>query len=91
MALLEAQAAGLPVVAGASGGVASLVADNLTGLLAPPGDVAALSRLIATLLDDPARRQAMGIAARARVAARHGLHDAARRLDAILQAARCAS
>jgi glycosyltransferase involved in cell wall biosynthesis len=91
MALLEAQAAGLPVVAGASGGVASLVADTVTGLLAPPGDVAALSLRIAMLLDDPARRQAMGAAARARVAARHGLPDAARRLDAILQAARCAS
>ncbi len=90
MALLEAQAAGLPVVAGASGGVASLVADGVTGLLAPPGDVAALSTRIAALLDDPARRQAMATAARARVAARHGLDDAARRLDTILQAARCA-
>jgi glycosyltransferase involved in cell wall biosynthesis len=91
MALLEAQAAGLPVVAGASGGVAGLVADGVTGLLAPPGDVAALSAGIAALLDDPIRRLAMGAAARARVVARHGLDDAARRLDSILQAARCAS
>jgi len=91
MALLEAQAAGLPVVAGASGGVTDLVAEGVTGLLAPPGDVAALSAGIAALLDDPTRRLAMGAAARARVATRHGLDDAARRLDLILQAARCAS
>jgi len=91
MALLEAQAAGLPVVAGASGGVASLIDDGVTGLLAPPGDVGALSRHIAALLGDPSRRRAMGAAARARVAAQHDLTQAARRLDAILQAARCAS
>jgi len=91
MALIEAQAAGLPVVAGESGGVASLVADGVTGLLAPLGDAAALGLRIAALLDDPVRRRAMGAAARTRVAARHGLEDAARGLDAILQAVRCAS
>ena len=40
MALLEAQACGLPVLAGASGGVAAIVADGKTGFLAPPGDAA---------------------------------------------------
>ena len=44
MALLEAQAAGLPVVAGAVGGVPSIVADGITGLLTPPGDVGAFAR-----------------------------------------------
>src|SRR5579864_3474188 len=38
MALLEAQASGVAVVAGASGGVAGIVAAGETGLLAPPGD-----------------------------------------------------
>ena len=43
MALLEAQASGLPVVAGGSGGVGGIVDDGETGLLAPPGDVGAFA------------------------------------------------
>ena len=43
MALLEAQAAGLPVVAGASGGVPSIVEAGITGLLTPPGDAKAFA------------------------------------------------
>ena len=87
MALLEAQACGLPVVAGASGGVPEVVRQDETGLLTPPGDVdgfaAALGRLIG---DAPARRR-MAAAARAKVAAEHGIEAAARRLDEILQEA----
>jgi glycosyltransferase involved in cell wall biosynthesis len=41
MALLEAQAHACPVVAGAYGGVASVVEDGRTGILTVPGDVAA--------------------------------------------------
>ena len=44
MALIEAQAAGLPVIAGRSGGVASVVTDGETGLLVPEGDAAAFSK-----------------------------------------------
>ena len=60
MALLEAQAAGLPVVAGRSGGVSSIVADGMTGLLVPEGDATAFSDAVASLLEDPARRSADG-------------------------------
>ena len=56
MALLEAQAAGLPVVAGRSGGVPSVVADGETGLLAPEGDAAAFAEAVGALLADPERR-----------------------------------
>jgi glycosyltransferase involved in cell wall biosynthesis len=84
MALLEAQAAGLPVVAGHRLGIAGIVTDGATGLLAPLGDVAALADRIAALLDDPDRRRRLGAAARLQVAARHGLPAAAAVLDRIL-------
>ena len=77
MALLEAQAAGLPVVAGRTDGVPAIVADGETGLLAAPGDAAALGAALCALLDDPARRAAMGEAARRRVAAGHSVAGAA--------------
>ena len=85
MALLEAQAAGLPVLAGAGGGVAAIIRDGLTGVLTPPGDTAAFAAAIAALLAAPERRRAMAAAALATVAAEHGLDRAAARLDAILQ------
>jgi glycosyltransferase involved in cell wall biosynthesis len=88
MALLEAQAAGLPVVAGAAGGadggVAGIVRDGETGLLAPAGDEAGFAAAVATLLDDPARRRAMGDAARANAVAGHDIAQAAAILDRTL-------
>ncbi len=87
MALLEAQAAGLPAVAGASGGVAATLRDGATGLLTPPGDAAAFAHAVGHLLDAPARRRAMGEAARAHVEAHHDLNRAAAGLDEILRAA----
>jgi glycosyltransferase involved in cell wall biosynthesis len=43
MALLEAQASGLPVVAGGGGGVSEIVVSEVTGLLVPPGDALAFA------------------------------------------------
>ena len=85
MALLEAQAAGLPIVAGRVGGVPAIVSDGVTGMLTPPGDAQALAGAVASLLDDPARRGAMGRAALDHIAQIHGLDAAARRLDGILR------
>jgi glycosyltransferase involved in cell wall biosynthesis len=84
MALLEAQASGLPVVAGMSGGVAGIVAAGETGLLAPPGDIAAFAAAVRALLLDGDRRRAMGLAARRKALAEHDLPVAARRLAAAL-------
>jgi len=84
MAILEAQAAGLAVVAGRVRGVADIVRDRETGLLAPADDDDALAAAIATLLDDPVRRARLGARAAETVAARHDLAAAARRLDAAL-------
>lgn len=62
----EAQAAGLPVVAYNAAAVPEIVEHEVTGLLAPPRDVAGLADCIAEALQDPARTYVMGLAGRAR-------------------------
>jgi glycosyltransferase involved in cell wall biosynthesis len=84
MALLEAQASGVAVVAGASGGVAGIVAPGETGLLVPPGDVAAFAAALRPVVQDPEAQAVMGVAARAKVEREHDLPVAARRLAAAL-------
>jgi glycosyltransferase involved in cell wall biosynthesis len=85
MALLEAQAAGVAVLAGASGGVADIVGDGATGMLVPPGDPAVFAAALAALLDAPAQRRDMGRAAAVQAAAAHDIAGAADQLDAILR------
>jgi glycosyltransferase involved in cell wall biosynthesis len=84
MAFLEAQAAGLPVVAGRTGGVPAVVADGVTGVLTPIGDAAAFAAATARLLDDADERARLAKAARARVDARHDEPAAAHALAAAL-------
>ena len=60
MALLEAQASGLPVVAGDVGGVPDIVRDEETGLVVPDGEWGAFARAVARLLDDRALRARLG-------------------------------
>jgi glycosyltransferase involved in cell wall biosynthesis len=84
MALLEAQAAGLAAIGGASGGVPSIIRDGVTGLLAPPGDVRAFAQATRTLVMDSARRGAMGRAAAENAQRRHGMASAAAILDRAL-------
>jgi len=81
MALLEAQAAGLPVVAGRSPGVASVVADGKTGMLAPEGDADAFAEAVKTLLTDPEQRRLLGRAASRRAARENDISVAAHLLD----------
>jgi glycosyltransferase involved in cell wall biosynthesis len=57
--LLESVASGTPLVAYATGGIPDVVARAGCGLLAPKGDVSALSGALALLLDDEAARQRM--------------------------------
>ena len=84
MAMLEAQAAGVPVVSCALRGVPDVVLDGRTGLLAPPADVERLAGFVRTLLLDSGRRMAMGRAASEFVAKERSLEAAAKRLDQAL-------
>lgn len=67
-AVLEAMAAGLPVVATAVGGTPEVVVDGVTGILVPPRDPDALAEAIACLLRDPDLRCKMGQMGQERVA-----------------------
>lgn len=60
IALLEAQAAGVPVVAARAGGISEAVADNQTGLLVDPDNPEALAVALIELLNDKRRRQLLG-------------------------------
>ncbi|KAA0888450.1 glycosyltransferase family 4 protein [Pusillimonas sp. ANT_WB101] len=57
---VEAQAAGLPVVGTRVGGVAEMMREDVTGLLVPAKDVAALTAALQQLVDDPQLRRRMG-------------------------------
>lgn len=84
MAFLEAQATGLPVVAGRTGGVPAVVADGVTGLLTPIGDAVSFAAAVSRLLDSAEERARLGVAAAARVASRHDERAAAHALAAAL-------
>jgi glycosyltransferase involved in cell wall biosynthesis len=71
--ILEAMAAGVPVVASDVGGVSELVEHGVTGLLVPPRDPDALAAALRRLLDDPQSRRTLGDAGRARAEAEFDL------------------
>jgi glycosyltransferase involved in cell wall biosynthesis len=73
ISILEAMAAGLPVVATDVGGVAEAVVHQETGLLVPPGDPAALAHALRLLLEDPALRRRLGAAGHDRALERFDL------------------
>jgi type III pantothenate kinase len=59
---IEAQAAGVPVVAFDVDGLRESLSDGVTGVLVPHRDTLAMAEAVAELLADPARRTAMGAA-----------------------------
>jgi glycosyltransferase involved in cell wall biosynthesis len=88
MAILEAQAAGLPVVAGKVGAIPAIVAHRATGLLVPEGDTAAFRAAVFKALKlSPAARERMAGLARVKAATFHDLLGAADHLDRVLRAA----
>jgi glycosyltransferase involved in cell wall biosynthesis len=68
VAIMEAFAHGLPVVATAVGGVPQAISDGVQGHLVPPGDSEALAHAVVAVARDDDRRRAMGEAARRRAA-----------------------
>lgn len=84
---LEAAAAGIPQIAGRSGGAHEAVEHNVSGLVVDqPKSVEAVANAVAELLTDSDRRTRMGVAARARAVQQFDYALLARRLDAGLQA-----
>ena len=83
LSLLEAMAAGLPIVASRVGGIPELLEDGRTGLLVPPQDPAALARAILRLLRDRDLAQRLSGAARLRALDRHSMAQATESVDAL--------
>lgn len=73
MSVLEAMAYGKPVVASRMGGIPELVADGVTGVLFESGDADAFGGQLERLMNDPALRRQMGLAARQRVVSEFSL------------------
>jgi glycosyltransferase involved in cell wall biosynthesis len=83
VALIEAMAAGRPVVSTRAGGVEDVVTHGETGLIAPVGDAAAVGRAILDLVEDPDRAARLGAAARDAVVPRFGSSRLVGDIDAL--------
>jgi glycosyltransferase involved in cell wall biosynthesis len=84
VALMEALAAGLPVVATAISGVPELIDNGGTGLLVPERDSAALAQALLRLQGDPRLRQRLGAAGREKVLREFDLRQTTAQLAALL-------
>jgi glycosyltransferase involved in cell wall biosynthesis len=85
VALIEAMAAGVPVLSTDVGGVGDLIRPGETGWLAPPGDPLALSRAIRDLLADPDRRARTVPGARRLALERHDVTTLLHRMEALYE------
>jgi glycosyltransferase involved in cell wall biosynthesis len=83
MSLLEAMAAGLPVVATEAGGIPDVVSDGVNGFLFRPGDIATLERLLRRLMLDPQLGMRVAAAARETVRLRFSADRVLEQLDEI--------
>ena len=85
VAILEAMAMALPVVASRVGGIPDAVIDRDTGLLVPPEDTGALAAAIDRLVADEDERRRLGERGRARVLAEFSLARSAERYEALYE------
>lgn len=86
-AMIEAMAAGLPVVVSAVGNVPSAIDDGVNGLMVPPREVAMLRDALVRLIGDPGTRQRLGSMAHRSAAERFGVEVAVDRILAAVAAA----
>jgi len=86
LTLIEAMAAGAALVASRAGAAELVVADGVTGVLTPPGDVDTLVAALEPLMRDPASATAMGLRARQRVLEQFSLDAEADRIAAVYRA-----
>lgn len=84
VSILEAQATGLPVVAGNGGGVADIVRDGETGILVPEGDAGEFAEAVDSLLQGPRDLAAFAAGARRIAESEHSTTSAIRVLDEVL-------
>jgi glycosyltransferase involved in cell wall biosynthesis len=82
-AVLEAMAAGLPVVATDVGGNAEAVVDSVTGYLVPPGDADAMANMIGRLAADPQERRTLGATGRTRAEVEFSVDGCVTRYEAL--------
>jgi glycosyltransferase involved in cell wall biosynthesis len=83
LAVIEAQAAGVPVIATPVGGIRETVRDGETGWLVPPGEVHALAERICWCLDHPDEARAVALKAKARVRERFSVEQMVERTLAL--------
>lgn len=81
--VIEAMAAGLPVVATPVGAIAEIVEEGRSGLLVPARDAGALEAALRRLIDDATLRRSLGLAARARVESIFAFDAVIARLEAV--------
>jgi len=79
--VMEAMAAGRPVVATDLGGCRELVVDGVTGFLVPPGDAEAIGEKMAGVLSLPDRGRALGVAGRERIRSQFSVQTMVRRFE----------
>ena len=84
-ALVEAMAAGLPVVATNVGGIPALIDHEVNGLLVPSGDAHALAEALRVLLDQPDMARRLGEAAHQSIGARFGASYMVRAIETLYE------
>jgi glycosyltransferase involved in cell wall biosynthesis len=85
LVIIEAMAAGRPVVASAVGGIPEMIKDGVTGLLVPPGDPAALAAAVIRMLQDAELAQRVGHAGHALVRERFDVREMLDRLATLYE------
>ncbi len=87
LAIVEAMASGVPVVATSAGGPKDIIENGVSGLLVPPGDTEALGAAIRSLLADPIRCERIKQAARERAKAHFNMERVVREVEQVYEQA----